>query len=159
MEYLEFLGIIWITEVLGLWCYFSLHCSIISYTSSLCSDQKRLLLFSNSNFLIVRVDIVSRDFRFHIFQRPIDVCNIFVCLNNDSFSIICMSRSLMIDFILSSLFTLFYFSFLFPFNFLFLEQLGLGFISHAVTSVTSWWHSHKTDHRTWENEVEGSGIK
>ena len=31
----------------------------------------------------------------------------------------------------------FIFSFLFPFIFLFLEQLGLGFISHAVTSVTS----------------------
>ena len=29
-------------------------------------------------------------------------------------------------------FTLFYFSFLFPFNFLFLEQLGLGFISHKL---------------------------
>ena len=47
-----------------------------------------------------------------------------------------MSRPLTVDFILSSLFTLFYFSFLFPFNFLFLEQLRLGFISHAVTSVT-----------------------
>jgi len=34
---------------------------------------------------------------------------------------------------LFSLFTLFYFSFLF----LFLEQLGLGLIGHAVTSVTS----------------------
>ena len=50
----------------------------------------------------------------------------------------------------------FYFYFLF---FLFLEQLRLGFISHAVTSVTNWWHSHKTDHRTWENGVEGSGTK
>ena len=48
-----------------------------------------------------------------------------------------LSRSLMVDFILFSLFTLFYFTFLFPFNFLFLEQLGLGFISHAVTSVTN----------------------
>ena len=37
-----------------------------------------------------------------------------------------MSRSLTVDFILF---------FLFIFNFLFLEQLGLGFISHAVTSV------------------------
>ena len=41
-----------------------------------------------------------------------------------------VSRSLMVDFILLSLFTLFYFSFIF----LFLEQLGLGVISHAVTS-------------------------
>ena len=45
-----------------------------------------------------------------------------------------LSRSLTVDFILFSLFTLFYFSFLFLF--LFLEQLRLGFISHAVTSVT-----------------------
>ena len=44
-----------------------------------------------------------------------------------------MSRLLIVDFILLSLFTLFYFSFIF----LFLEQLGLGFISHAVTSVTT----------------------
>ena len=56
-----------------------------------------------------------------------------------------------------TLFLFFYFSFIF--YFLFLEQLGLGFISHAVTSVTNRWHSHKIDHRTWENGVEGSGIK
>ena len=62
-------------------------------------------------------------------------------------------------FILFSLFISFYFSFLFSFNFLFLEQLGLGVISHTVTSVTNWWQSHKTDYRTWENEVEGSGTK
>ena len=39
-------------------------------------------------------------------------------------------------------------SFLFLFLFLFLEQLRLGFISHAVISVTNWWRSHKTDHET-----------
>ena len=59
-------------------------------------------------------------------------------------------------FLFSLYFTLLYF---FLFNFLFLEQLRLGFISHAVTSVTNWWHSHRTDHRTWKNEVEGSGTK
>jgi len=48
-----------------------------------------------------------------------------------------MSRSLMVDSILFSLFALFYSSFLFLFNFLFLEQLGVGVISHAVTSVTN----------------------
>ena len=53
----------------------------------------------------------------------------------------------------------FLFLFSFSFNFLFLEQLGLGFISHAVTSVTNWWHSHKTDHETWEKEVEGTRTK
>ena len=41
---------------------------------------------------------------------------------------------------------LFYFFFSFLFYFLFLEQLRLGVISHAVTSVTTWWRSHKTDH-------------
>jgi len=56
-----------------------------------------------------------------------------------------LSRLLTVDFIL---FFLFYFILL-----LFLEQLGLGLISRAVTSVT------RTDHRTWENKVEGSGIK
>ena len=54
-------------------------------------------------------------------------------------------------------FILFDFSFLFIF--LFLEQLGLGAISHAVTSVTSWWQSHKTDHETGENVVEGTRTK
>ena len=54
---------------------------------------------------------------------------------------------------------LFFLNFIFCFVFLFLEQLGLGFISHAVTSVTNWWHSHKTNHGTWENEVEGIRIK
>ena len=53
----------------------------------------------------------------------------------------------------------FHFTLLYFFFFLFLEQLGLGFISHAVISVTKWWRSHKTDHGTWEKEVEGSGTK
>jgi len=45
---------------------------------------------------------------------------------------------------------IFIFSLLFLFYspFLFLEQLRLGVISHAVTSVTTWWRSHKTDHGT-----------
>jgi len=59
-----------------------------------------------------------------------------------------LSRSLRIDFIfIFSSFLLFYF------HLLFLEQLGLGLISHIVTSVT-WWHSHKIDHKTWENLVK-----
>ena len=58
------------------------------------------------------------------------------------------------------LFSLYFiFFFFFFFSFLFLEQLRLGFICHTVTSVTSWWRSHKTDHGTWKNGVEGSGIK
>ena len=57
-------------------------------------------------------------------------------------------------------FILFYFFLVFfSFIFLFLEQLGLGVISYAVTSVTSWWQSHKTDHETWENVVEGTRTK
>ena len=55
-------------------------------------------------------------------------------------------------------FILFFFSSFILFSiyfsiFLFLEQLGWGLISHAITSVT-WWHSHKTDHETWESLVE-----
>ena len=49
-----------------------------------------------------------------------------------------------------------FFFFFLSFLFLFLEQLGLGLISHTVTLVTSWWWSHKTDHKTWENLVEDS---
>jgi len=48
-----------------------------------------------------------------------------------------LSRSLMVDFILFSLLLSFSFSFSFILYFLFLEQLGLGFISHTVTSVTN----------------------
>jgi len=48
----------------------------------------------------------------------------------------------------SFLFSLFIFLFFFFYSlFLFLEQLRLGVISH------------KTDHETWENEVEGTRIK
>ena len=70
-----------------------------------------------------------------------------------------MSRSLTVDFIFFSFLFSLYFIFLFFSIFLFLEQLGLGSISHTVTSVTNWWRSHKTDHGTWKNEVEDSGTK
>ena len=59
-----------------------------------------------------------------------------------------MSRLKKVDLVYFILFFI-YFSI-----FLFLEQLGLGLISHAVTSVTIWWYSHKTDYETWENLVE-----
>ena len=65
-----------------------------------------------------------------------------------------MSRSSTVDFILFFFLILFLFFFSLSFLFLFLEQLGLGLIGHAVTSVTSCWQSHKTDHKTWENLVE-----
>ena len=68
-----------------------------------------------------------------------------------------MSRSKKVD--LTFFFFPFYFYF-FLFNlffyFLFLEQLELGLISHAITSVTTGWHSYKTDHKTGENMVEDS---
>ena len=49
-----------------------------------------------------------------------------------------MSRSLMMDFIfIFSFYFILSFLFLFLFSFVFLEQLRLGFIGHAVTSVTS----------------------
>jgi len=65
----------------------------------------------------------------------------------------------MVDFVFIFSFHFILFLFLFLFYFLFLEQIRLGFISHAVTSVTSWWRNHKTDHETWENRVEGSRTK
>ena len=48
-----------------------------------------------------------------------------------------MSRSLTVDSILFSLFIFILLYFSFPFTFLFLEQLGLRLIGHAVISVTS----------------------
>ena len=54
-----------------------------------------------------------------------------------------MSRSSTVDFILFYFPFSFFFFFFSSFLFLFLEQLGLGLIGHAVTSVTSWWRSHK----------------
>ena len=48
-----------------------------------------------------------------------------------------VSRSLMGDFILFFLLIFISLYFSFSFNFLFLEQLGLRVISHAVTSVTT----------------------
>ena len=50
----------------------------------------------------------------------------------------------------------FYFHSVLFFYSLFLEQLGLGLIGHAVTSVTTWWCSYKTDHGTGKNLVEDS---
>ena len=77
----------------------------------------------------------------------------------DNFSCCSLSRSLTVDSVFIFSFSWILFFVFFSFLFLFLEQLGLGFISHAVTSVTNWWHSHKTDHGTWENEVKGTRIK
>ena len=70
-----------------------------------------------------------------------------------------LSRLLMMDLTFIFHFSFYFILFCFSFIFLFLEQLGLGFISHAVTSVTNWWRSHKTDHGSWKKEVEGSGTK
>jgi len=62
-----------------------------------------------------------------------------------------LSRSLMVDFILFSLFTLFFFFFSFSFSI---------FRTTWVRVYQSCCHiSHKTDHGTWENGVEGSGTK
>jgi len=67
-----------------------------------------------------------------------------------------LSSSQIVD--LVSLYFIFHFYFhsVLLFYFLFLEQLGLGLISHAVTLVTTWWGGHKTDYETWENLVENS---
>ena len=65
--------------------------------------------------------------------------------NQDSW----MSSSQTVDLVFSLFYFLFLFLFCFIFYFLFLEQLWLGLIGHNVTSVTTWWHSHKMDHKTW----------
>ena len=61
-----------------------------------------------------------------------------------------LSRSSTVDFVFIFSFSLFS---------IFRTILRLGSISHTVTSVTNWWQSHKTDHETWENGVEGSRTK
>jgi len=63
-----------------------------------------------------------------------------------------MSRLSMVDLVFIFFFYFILFFVFFLFCFLFLEQLGLRSISHAVTSVTNWWQSHKTDHETWRTE-------
>ena len=67
-----------------------------------------------------------------------------------------ISSSQMVDLVFLYFTSHFYFYFVLFFYFLFLEQLELGQIGHAVTSVTIWWHSHKTDHEIWENLVKDS---
>ena len=72
------------------------------------------------------------------------------------YNIILMSRLLMVDFIFIFFFSLFtLFSFSFSFSFIFPI-----FRTTRVRVCQSCCHiSHKTDHETWENGVEGSGIK
>ena len=67
-----------------------------------------------------------------------------------------VSSSQIVDLVFLYFTSHFYFHSVLFFYFLFLEQLGLGLISHAITSVTIGWHSHKTDHETWGNLVEDS---
>ena len=65
-----------------------------------------------------------------------------------------MLSSQMVDLVFFYFTFYFYFHSILFFYFLSLEHLGLGLISHTVTLITTWWHSHKTDHKTWENLVE-----
>jgi len=69
-----------------------------------------------------------------------------------------LSRSKKVDLVYFILFFIFIVFLIYFSISLFLEQLGLGLICHTVTSVTIWWCSHKTDHKTWENLVEDSRI-
>ena len=113
--------------------------SFISYYCYILTDHIQHFVLNNAYLICILLSFSSTD------------CVLF--------QLLIMSRSLTVDFIFIFSFHFILFLFLFLFYFLCLEQLGLGFISHTVTSVTSWWHSHKTDHETWKNEVEGSGIK
>ena len=76
---------------------------------------------------------------------------ISICTMRSPFHV---SSSQMVDLVPLHFIFHFYFHSVLLFYFLFLKQLGLGLISHAVTPVTTWWHSHKIDHETWENLVE-----
>ena len=71
-----------------------------------------------------------------------------------------LSSSQMVDLALPLFYFLFFILFIFMWFyfsiFIFLEQLGLRVLGHAVTSVTTWWYSHKTDHETWGNLVKDS---
>ena len=70
-----------------------------------------------------------------------------------------LSRLWTVDLILFFTFHfILFFIFLFSYFSIF-RTTRVRVISHAVTSVTNWWPSHKTDHGTWENGVEGSGTK
>ena len=90
----------------------------------------------------------------------------FISINLPMHKVLCPSALFSV---LPDFFNLIFFFLIFTFHFilfcfvfyflLFLEQLGLGLISHAVTSVTNWWRSHKTDHGVWENEVKSSETK
>jgi len=86
-------------------------------------------------------------------------CVHHVCIMRNPCPLMSLSRSWMVDLIL---FFTFYFILFFIFLFFYFSifrTTWVRVISHAVTSVTNWWYSHKTDHRTWENGVEGSGTK
>ena len=68
-----------------------------------------------------------------------------------------LSRSLTVDFILFPSFISFYFTLLFLFLFsIFRTTQVRVYQSHQSQKR---WRSHKTDHGTWEKEVEGSGTK
>jgi len=64
-----------------------------------------------------------------------------------------MSRLLTVDFIFLFLFSFFLLSSIFRITRVRVDWSHCH-ISHKVDGVVT-----KTDHRTWENEVEGSGIK
>ena len=99
------------------------------------------------------------NFRFFVLSNTkfsIQYSSIYPYLLSTYFFISSLSSSQMVDLVfLYFTFYFYFYSVLFSY-FLFLEQLGLGRSGHAVTSVTTWWHSHKTDHKTWKNLVEDS---
>ena len=107
--------------------------------------EKQFLNLLDDNNNIIKPSYTKGGSWLKVFSHSNSLC---VCAS--------LSSSQMVDLVF--LYFTFCFCFLFDlfFYFLFLEQLGLGLIGHTVTSVTIWWHSHKTDHRTWENLIKDS---
>ena len=113
---------------------------LFGYQKRIYKSNQRLSTFFQADIEIIRT-MRSEDFSFGFIK---DISK-FIILRRSIWKVRSV-RSLTVDFILFFLFIFILLYFSFSFNFLFLEQLGLGVISHAVTSVTTWWHSHETDH-------------
>ena len=116
-----------------------------------CREKSLYLSSFNFAFLVLLHD--KRWLKKHIWNCSSNQETFCYCISNQ------LSRSLTMNLTFIFHFSFYFILFCFSFIFLFLEQLRLGVISHAVTSVTNWWCSHRTDHGTWKKEVEGSRTK
>ena len=51
-------------------------------------EEGHYFVSRDNSSLVIRLDIIHRDLGFHIFQQPVDVSNIIVCLSNNSFRVV-----------------------------------------------------------------------